>query len=162
LQKKPAGSNKKDENTNASGGRQVSKAEKAGQDRRKKRRREKERGRRKRSKEGREKIGRRSDEKKRDLGPLGHARDATYRFLQVSDLEAKISTFEQKIEGLQKSLRDKESAIAELKDKTVKQEKRINDTTRAKSALEKDATVKEIKERIMQQQLQVLFHTIQA
>jgi hypothetical protein len=51
-----------------------------------------------------------------------------------------------------KTLRDKDHAISELKDKNVKQEKKIDEQTRAKSAKEKDAAVKELKERILYQQ----------
>jgi hypothetical protein len=65
----------------------------------------------------------------------------------------KLSELEARIENLQKSIRDKEHTIAELKDKSVKQEKKIDDQTRAKSVMEKDASVKELKERITHQQL---------
>lgn len=70
----------------------------------------------------------------------------------TSTTKAKVSDLEAKIENLQKTLRDKDHAISELKDKNVKQEKKIDEQTRAKSAKEKDATVKELKERILLQQ----------
>lgn len=55
---------------------------------------------------------------------------------------------EDKIEQLQRTLKEKDNIISDLKERNTKQEKKIDDQTRARLVKEKDAIILELKDRI--------------
>lgn len=64
------------------------------------------------------------------------------------DEDKRVSELEARVEQLQKTLKERDNMINDLKDKNTKQEKKIDDHTRARLVKEKDATILELKERI--------------